>query len=68
MSSAAVFLAAASQPAEPVELLLADAAVGEVPEFRVELPYEFSREDYEQILHDLVRSVAPRSAGHRPTT
>jgi alkanesulfonate monooxygenase SsuD/methylene tetrahydromethanopterin reductase-like flavin-dependent oxidoreductase (luciferase family) len=42
-----------------VEWLLADAAVREITEFRVELPYEFSREDYEQILHDLVDLVAP---------
>jgi hypothetical protein len=50
-----------------VELLLADAVVAEVSEFRVELPYEFSREDYEQILHDLVHSVAP-ALGWTPAT
>jgi alkanesulfonate monooxygenase SsuD/methylene tetrahydromethanopterin reductase-like flavin-dependent oxidoreductase (luciferase family) len=45
--------------AEIVERLLADAAVQEVSELRMELPYEFSHDDYEQILHDVVHSVAP---------
>jgi hypothetical protein len=50
---------------EIVERLLADAAVQEVSELRMELPYEFSHEDYEQILHDVVHAVAPR-LGWRP--
>jgi alkanesulfonate monooxygenase SsuD/methylene tetrahydromethanopterin reductase-like flavin-dependent oxidoreductase (luciferase family) len=44
---------------EIVDQLLADAAVGDVSELRLELPYEFSGEEYEQILHDVVTSVAP---------
>jgi alkanesulfonate monooxygenase SsuD/methylene tetrahydromethanopterin reductase-like flavin-dependent oxidoreductase (luciferase family) len=42
-----------------VERLRADAAVQEVSEFRLELPYEFSRDDYEQILYDAAHAVAP---------
>src|SRR6202034_1480614 len=44
---------------EIVERLLADAAVAEVAELRMELPYEFSHQDYEQILFDVTHSVAP---------
>jgi alkanesulfonate monooxygenase SsuD/methylene tetrahydromethanopterin reductase-like flavin-dependent oxidoreductase (luciferase family) len=51
--------------AEIAERLLADAAVQEVSELRMELPYEFSHQDYEQILHDMVHFVAPR-LGWRP--
>ncbi len=49
---------------EIVERLLADAAVQEVSELRMELPYEFSHQDYEQILHDMVHSVAPKLGWH----
>jgi alkanesulfonate monooxygenase SsuD/methylene tetrahydromethanopterin reductase-like flavin-dependent oxidoreductase (luciferase family) len=42
-----------------LDRLLNDAAVSEVTELRMELPYEFSHEDYEQILHDMVTSIAP---------
>ena len=45
--------------AQIVEQLHADAAVQQVSEFRIELPYEFNRDDYEQILHDVVHAVAP---------
>jgi len=45
--------------AQIVEQLRADAAVREVSEFRVELPYEFDLDDYEQILHDVAHTVAP---------
>lgn len=45
--------------AEIVEALLADAAVAEVDELRLELPYEFTEADYEQVLHDVITSVAP---------
>ncbi|GAB3834116.1 LLM class flavin-dependent oxidoreductase [Dactylosporangium cerinum] len=45
--------------AEIVDRLRADAAVQEVDELRLELPYEFNRSEYEQILHDVVHSVAP---------
>lgn len=42
------------------ERLLSDAALQEVTELRMELPYEFSHADYEQILHDMVTHIAPR--------
>jgi alkanesulfonate monooxygenase SsuD/methylene tetrahydromethanopterin reductase-like flavin-dependent oxidoreductase (luciferase family) len=45
---------------EIVERLAADAAVAEVDELRLELPYELSAGDYEQILHDTATLVAPR--------
>ncbi|MFF5235232.1 LLM class flavin-dependent oxidoreductase [Dactylosporangium sp. NPDC000521] len=45
--------------AEIVDRLRADAAVQEVDELRLELPYEFDRAQYEQILHDVAHSVAP---------
>ncbi|MET7402147.1 LLM class flavin-dependent oxidoreductase [Dactylosporangium sp. NPDC005572] len=49
-----------------VERLLADAAVQAVDELRLELPYEFEPADYEQILDDVARLVAPR-LGWSPT-
>ena len=45
---------------EIAERLAADVAVQQVAELRLELPYEFSHEDYGQILHDVVHAVAPR--------
>lgn len=48
-----------------VERLRADVAVQQVTELRVELPYEFTRDDYAQILHDVARYVAPQ-LGWRP--
>ncbi len=42
-----------------VEQLRADAAVQQVSELRLELPYEFDQDDYEQILHDVADAVAP---------
>jgi alkanesulfonate monooxygenase SsuD/methylene tetrahydromethanopterin reductase-like flavin-dependent oxidoreductase (luciferase family) len=54
-------------PADEIaERLLADAAVAEVDELRLELPYEFSLADYEQILHDTVTLVAPRLTAAAP--
>ncbi|PWJ50230.1 Flavin-dependent oxidoreductase, luciferase family (includes alkanesulfonate monooxygenase SsuD and methylene tetrahydromethanopterin reductase) [Quadrisphaera granulorum] len=50
---------------EIVEKLLADPVVAQVSELRLELPYEFSAEDYAQILTDVARSVAP-ALGWRP--
>jgi alkanesulfonate monooxygenase SsuD/methylene tetrahydromethanopterin reductase-like flavin-dependent oxidoreductase (luciferase family) len=48
-------------PADEIaERLLADAAVQEVSELRMELPYEFGHQDYEQLLHDTARLIAPR--------
>ncbi|MBL7500433.1 LLM class flavin-dependent oxidoreductase [Frankia sp. CNm7] len=50
-----------------VEQLLSDAAVAAVSELRIELPYEFDRADYEQILRDVATLVAP-ALGWRPAT
>jgi alkanesulfonate monooxygenase SsuD/methylene tetrahydromethanopterin reductase-like flavin-dependent oxidoreductase (luciferase family) len=54
-----------------VETLLADAALAEVDELRLELPYEFAEADYEQVLHDVLTVVAPalgrRAAEPQPT-
>ncbi len=52
--------------AEILERLHADAAFSRTSELRLELPYEFHREDYEQILHDTVRLIAPE-LGWRPS-
>ncbi|WP_405741837.1 LLM class flavin-dependent oxidoreductase [Streptomyces sp. NBC_00028] len=42
-----------------LEQLTADPVLGEVSELRLELPYEFHREEYEQILHDVRHLIAP---------
>ncbi|WFR66021.1 hypothetical protein P9139_13205 [Curtobacterium flaccumfaciens] len=47
-------------PAERiVEQLAQDATLAEVDEFRIELPYEFAGDEYEQIVADVVARVAP---------
>jgi alkanesulfonate monooxygenase SsuD/methylene tetrahydromethanopterin reductase-like flavin-dependent oxidoreductase (luciferase family) len=48
-----------------LERLTADPVLAEVAELRLELPYEFHREEYEQILHDVRHLVAPE-LGWRP--
>ncbi|MFJ9896077.1 LLM class flavin-dependent oxidoreductase [Streptomyces sp. NPDC091280] len=48
-----------------LEQLAADPVVSGVSELRLELPYEFRREEYEQILHDVLHLVAPE-LGWRP--
>ncbi|MGY5051492.1 LLM class flavin-dependent oxidoreductase [Streptomyces sp. 900105755] len=48
-----------------LEELTADPVLAEVSELRLELPYEFHREEYEQILHDVRHLVAPE-LGRRP--
>ncbi|MBK6010658.1 LLM class flavin-dependent oxidoreductase [Streptomyces sp. MBT53] len=48
-----------------LEQLTADPVVSAVSELRLELPYEFRREEYEQILHDVLHLVAP-GLGWRP--
>ncbi|MEU9431122.1 hypothetical protein [Streptomyces sp. NPDC048252] len=48
-----------------VEQLAADSVVSAVSELRLELPYEFHRGDYEQILHDVRHLIAPE-LGWRP--
>ncbi|MGI5219735.1 LLM class flavin-dependent oxidoreductase [Nocardia sp. CA-290969] len=53
-------------PAEQiVERLSADPVLAHTTELRLELPYEFHREDYEQILHDTVELIAP-ALGWKP--
>lgn len=42
-----------------VEALLSDPVFAEVEELRLELPYSFRHEDYEQILSDVVEHIAP---------
>ncbi len=44
---------------EILERLHADPLLPEVTELRLELPYEFGRDDYEQILQDTVRLIGP---------
>ena len=48
-----------------LEQLTADPVVAAVSELRLELPYEFHRADYEQILHDVRHLIAPE-LGRRP--
>ncbi|MFJ3899847.1 LLM class flavin-dependent oxidoreductase [Streptomyces sp. NPDC090083] len=48
-----------------LERLTADPVLAQVSELRLELPYEFHREEYEQILHDVRHLVAPE-LGWRP--
>ncbi|HVV07806.1 LLM class flavin-dependent oxidoreductase [Amycolatopsis sp.] len=50
-----------------LEQLSADPAVAAASELRLELPYEFGRQDYEQILHDVRTVIAPQ-LGWRPET
>ncbi|MEW2164860.1 LLM class flavin-dependent oxidoreductase [Streptomyces sp. NPDC007084] len=50
-----------------LEQLAADPAVSAVSELRLELPYEFGRDDYEQILHDVRHAIAPE-LGWRPAS
>jgi alkanesulfonate monooxygenase SsuD/methylene tetrahydromethanopterin reductase-like flavin-dependent oxidoreductase (luciferase family) len=45
--------------AQIVEQLRSERALHGLTELRAELPYEFVIRDYEQILHDVVRHVAP---------
>ncbi|WP_327145855.1 LLM class flavin-dependent oxidoreductase [Nocardia sp. NBC_01327] len=45
--------------AQIVERLRADPVLAHTTELRLELPYEFHREDYEQILHDARELIAP---------
>ncbi|WP_280240430.1 LLM class flavin-dependent oxidoreductase [Nocardia abscessus] len=52
---------------EIVDRLRADPVLARTSELRLELPYEFRRADYEQILHDTVELIAP-ALGHRPAT
>ncbi|MGW1620689.1 LLM class flavin-dependent oxidoreductase [Streptomyces sp. NPDC002172] len=47
-----------------LEALTTDPVLAEVSELRLELPYEFHREEYEQILHDVRHLVAPELGRH----
>ncbi|MDX3074210.1 LLM class flavin-dependent oxidoreductase [Streptomyces sp. MI02-7b] len=48
-----------------LERLTADPVLASVSELRLELPYEFRHEEYEQILHDVRHLIAPE-LGWRP--
>lgn len=50
-----------------LEQLTADPVLAQVSELRLELPYEFHREEYEQILHDTRHLIAPE-LGWRPAS
>ncbi|MGW5749749.1 LLM class flavin-dependent oxidoreductase [Nocardia rhamnosiphila] len=50
-----------------LERLRADPVLAGTTELRLELPYEFHRGDYEQILHDTVEYIAPE-LGWQPST
>jgi alkanesulfonate monooxygenase SsuD/methylene tetrahydromethanopterin reductase-like flavin-dependent oxidoreductase (luciferase family) len=50
-----------------LEQLHGDGAAALTSELRLELPYEFHRGDYEQILHDAAHLIAPE-LGWRPAT
>ncbi|MER6489870.1 LLM class flavin-dependent oxidoreductase [Streptomyces griseorubiginosus] len=50
-----------------LEQLAADPVLAQVSELRLELPYEFHREEYEQILHDVRHLIAPE-LGWRPAS
>jgi alkanesulfonate monooxygenase SsuD/methylene tetrahydromethanopterin reductase-like flavin-dependent oxidoreductase (luciferase family) len=52
---------------EILERLRADPVAAQSSELRLELPYEFHRGDYEQILHDTALLIAPE-LGWRPAT
>jgi alkanesulfonate monooxygenase SsuD/methylene tetrahydromethanopterin reductase-like flavin-dependent oxidoreductase (luciferase family) len=45
---------------EIAERLAEDAAFAGISELRLELPYEFEEQDYEQVLHDTIELIAPR--------
>ncbi|WP_086705765.1 LLM class flavin-dependent oxidoreductase [Streptomyces antimycoticus] len=50
-----------------LDQLAADPVLAQVSELRLELPYEFHREEYEQILHDVRHLIAPE-LGWRPAS
>ena len=50
---------------EILEQLRQDPVLPLVRELRLELPYDFAPQDYAQILHDVLRSIAPE-LGWRP--
>ncbi|MFJ4849604.1 MULTISPECIES: LLM class flavin-dependent oxidoreductase [unclassified Streptomyces] len=49
-----------------LEQLTADPVMASVSELRLELPYEFHHEEYQQILHDVRHLIAPE-LGWQPT-
>jgi len=49
---------------EILERLRKDPVLPQVRELRVELPYNFASEEYEQILDDLARRIAPELGWH----
>ena len=52
---------------EIVARLQADPVLYQVEELRLELPYEFARQDYEQILSDFAERIAPQIGWQRRT-
>jgi hypothetical protein len=52
---------------EILERLRMDPILPHISEFRLELPYEFHDEEYRQIIHDFVTSIAPE-LGWKETT
>ncbi|MFB9952378.1 LLM class flavin-dependent oxidoreductase [Rhizobium puerariae] len=51
---------------EILERLFADSVLPEVRELRLELPYEFAPEEYEQIITDFARKIAPQLGWQPP--
>jgi hypothetical protein len=51
---------------EILERLRQDPVLPQVSELRVELPYNFASEEYEQILDDLARRIAPELGWRSP--
>ncbi|MFG3590689.1 LLM class flavin-dependent oxidoreductase [Streptomyces sp. NPDC047990] len=50
-----------------LEQLAADPVLAQISELRLELPYEFHREEYQQISHDVRHLIAPE-LGWRPAS
>lgn len=51
---------------EILNRLLIDPVLGLVDELRLELPYEFQQDEYEQILNDTIERIAPVIRNRRP--
>jgi hypothetical protein len=49
-----------AETGEILDRLAADPVVARVTELRVEVPYEFGKHEYEQILHDVRYTLAPQ--------
>lgn len=51
---------------EILEQLFRDPLLPLATEFRMELPYDFPEDDYRQVMHDFVHSIAPELGWRRP--